>query len=143
MERLLTQLSDKLQKAFGDRLVSVVLYGSAAGGNHHGRFSDINILCVLSRVTPEELRLSRDIFQWWREHENPAPLLLSEHEMQTSTDCFAIEFHDIQRQHRILFGKDVVPPLGDGHFLLRGQGEDRPRAKLLRPPQEGPRPAQG
>ncbi|HZT33340.1 MAG TPA: nucleotidyltransferase domain-containing protein [Bryobacteraceae bacterium] len=132
MERLLTQLSDKLQKAFGDRLVSVVLYGSAAGGNHHGRFSDINILCVLSRVTPEELRLSRDIFQWWREHENPAPLLLSEHEMQTSTDCFAIEFHDIQRQHRILFGKDVVTPLVIDDSFYRAQVEHDLRAKLLR-----------
>ncbi len=37
MDKLLEQLVEKLQKAYGDRLVSVVLYGSAAAGDHHAR----------------------------------------------------------------------------------------------------------
>jgi len=35
MENVLNQLLEKLTKALGGRLVSVVLYGSAASGNHH------------------------------------------------------------------------------------------------------------
>ncbi|HWC00473.1 MAG TPA: nucleotidyltransferase domain-containing protein [Bryobacteraceae bacterium] len=132
MERVLSQLSEKLQKTFGDRLVSVVLYGSAAGGNHHGRFSDINILCVLTQITVRELGQTREIFQWWRGLENPAPLLLSEEEVRTSTDCFAIEFHDIQRQHRILYGKDVVSTLEIDDSFYRAQVEQELRSKLLR-----------
>ncbi|MCU1274708.1 MAG: hypothetical protein JWO48_2139, partial [Bryobacterales bacterium] len=111
METALNELLEKLTKALGDHVVSVVLYGSAAAGDHHQGFSDLNVLCVLDQVTPRELEQSEPIFRWWREKNNPAPLLLSEHEVQTSTDSFAIEFHDIQSHHRILQGKDVISGL--------------------------------
>src|SRR5262249_51844017 len=95
-------------------------------------FSDLNILCVLSEITPGELAQSEPIFRWWRDQGNPAPLLLSEHEVQTSTDCFPIEFHDMQRQHRLLHGKDVVSPLQVDNSFYRAQVEHELRAKLLR-----------
>jgi hypothetical protein len=132
MEKLLTQLIGRLQKAYGDRLISVVLYGSAVAGDHDADFSDINILCVLSEVTPRELGAGEDIFRWWREQGSPSPLLLSEQELVTSTDCFAIEFHDIQRQHRILHGKDVIASLPIDDSFYRAQVEHELRAKLLR-----------
>ena len=75
MEDVLNQLLEKLTKALGDRLVSVVLYGSAVTGDHHEKFSDLNILCVLQQVTSRELADAEPIFRWWREKENPAPLL--------------------------------------------------------------------
>ena len=63
---------------------------------------------------------------------NPAPLLLTEHEMRTSTDCFAIEFHDIKAQHRVLYGPDLVSDLVIDDSFYRGQVEHELRAKLLR-----------
>jgi hypothetical protein len=132
MEKLLTQLIGKLQKAYGERLVSVVLYGSAATGDHHADFSDINILCVLSEISPRELAAGEAIFRWWREQGSPSPLLLSERELAASADCFAIEFHDIQRQHRLLHGKDVITSLLIEDTFYRAQVEHDLRAKLLR-----------
>jgi len=132
MENLLNQLLEKLTKALGDRVVSVVLYGSAASGDHHEGFSDLNVLCVLRQVTVRELEQSEPIFRWWREKRNPSPLLLSEHELATSTDCFAIEFHDIQAHHRILQGKDVISGLVVENTFYRAQVEHDLRAKLLR-----------
>jgi hypothetical protein len=132
MEKLLTELIGKLRKAHGERLVSVVLYGSAAAGDHHADFSDINILCVLSEITPRELAAGEDIFRWWREKGSPSPLLLTEHELLASADCFAIEFHDIQRQHRLLHGKDVISSLTFEDSFYRAQVEHDLRAKLLR-----------
>jgi hypothetical protein len=132
MEKLLTGLTLKLQKAYGERLVSVVLYGSAASGDHHAAFSDINILCVLSEISPRELASGEDIFRWWREKGSPSPLLLTERELLTSTDCFAIEFHDIQRHHRLLYGKDVISTLAIDDSFYRAQVEHDLRAKLLR-----------
>ncbi len=132
MDKLLQQLVEKLQKAYGDRLVSVVLYGSAATGEHHAKFSDYNVLCVLSEITPRELAASEEIFRWWREQGSPSPLLLTEHEVATSTDCFAIEFHDIQQHHRLLFGKDVLTDLVVDDSFYRAQVEHELRAKLLR-----------
>jgi len=132
MDKVLNQLVEKLQKAYGDRLISVVLYGSAASGDHHPKFSDFNILCVLAAITPRELGESEEIFRWWREQGSPAPLLLTEHELNTSTDCFAIEFLDIKQQHRLLHGKDVVSPLVVDRTFHRAQVEHDLRAKLLR-----------
>ena len=132
MENVLNQLLEKLTEALGNRLVSVVLYGSAAAGDHHEHFSDLNVLCVLDEVTTGALERSEPIFRWWREKGNPSPLLLSEREVQTSTDCFAIEFHDIQSHHRLLQGKDVVSGLVIDDSFYRAQVEHDLRAKLLR-----------
>jgi hypothetical protein len=132
MERKLTDLVERLQKAHGNSLVSVVLYGSGAGDEHSGKFSDLNILCVLTDVTPDELEQSEPVFRWWRDQGNPAPLLMSEHEVLTSTDCFPIEFHDMTRQHRILYGKDVVSTMRVDDSFYRAQVEHELRAKLLR-----------
>src|SRR5580698_6950700 len=128
----LDPLVEKLKKALGPDLVSVVLYGSAAAGDHNEKFSDFNVLCVLSRITPAQLGATGPIFRWWRELGNPAPLLLTEHEVQTSTDCFAIEFHDIKEHHRILHGADVVSALEIDRSFYRSQVEHDLRAKLLR-----------
>src|SRR5712692_4924273 len=132
MAGALDQLVEKLKTAHAERLVSVVLYGSAAVGDHHAGYSDYNILCVLSQITPRELKDSENIFRWWREQKSPAPLLLSEHEVETSTDCFAIEFHDIKAHHRILYGKDVISGLRVDNSFYRAQVEHDLRAKLLR-----------
>jgi hypothetical protein len=131
-EKLLEALVDRLRKLYGDALVSVVLYGSAASGDYHPRFSDYNILCVLARVTPTELAAAEDLFRWWREHGNPSPLLLTEAELAASTDCFAIEFRDIRDAYRLLHGRDVIAPLAPGVRFHRAQVEHELRAKLLR-----------
>jgi predicted nucleotidyltransferase len=132
MDKVLEQLVEKLRKGFGERLVSVVLYGSAAGGDHDGKFSDLNILCVLSQVGTAELGASEEVFRWWREQGSPSPLLLSERELASSADCFAIEFQDIRRQHRILHGADLVSGLTVGDAFYRAQVEHDLRAKMLR-----------
>jgi hypothetical protein len=132
MDKVLNQLVEKLGKAYGDRLVSVVLYGSAAAGDHHPKFSDYNVLCVLSEIAPRELAAGEPIFRWWREQGSPSPLLLTEDEVATSTDCFAIEFEDIKRNHQLLFGKDVITSLVVERTFYRAQVEHDLRAKLLR-----------
>jgi hypothetical protein len=131
-DKLLNTLVERLRKAYGESLVAVVLYGSAASGDHQAQYSDYNILCVLAQVTPRELHLSEDIFRWWREQGSPAPLLLSEHEVATSTDCFAIEFRDMRASHRVLYGRDVISPLVLDDSFYRAQVEHELRAKFLR-----------
>lgn len=132
MQKDLDQLVARLVKAHGPELVSVVLYGSAATGEHDPAFSDINILCILSEITPTQLRASEPVFRWWHERGNSSPLLLSEHEVQTATDCFAIEFQDMQQHHRILHGRNVIASLTVDRSFYRAQVERELRAKLLR-----------
>jgi hypothetical protein len=125
-------LVERLTKTYQERLVSVILYGSGAVGDHHGRYSDLNVLCVLREVTPRELGDSAPIFRWWRKLGNPSPLLLSREEVRTSTDCFPIEFHDIRERHRVLAGEDVAQDLAVDDSFYRAQVEHELRAKLLR-----------
>ena len=132
IEKKLEQLVDQLKKAFGGQLLSVVLYGSAAAGDHNKDHSDLNILCVLSQLGLRELEASEPVFRWWRSQNNPAPLLLTEEELRTSTDCFPIEFHDIRDCHRILFGANLVAALAIDTAFYRAQVEYQIRSKLLR-----------
>jgi hypothetical protein len=132
MQSALDQIVERLKTALGDRLVSVVLYGSAVTGDHQQGYSDLNVLCVLSEITPRELAGVSSAFRWWRGQGNPAPLLLTRREFQTSTDCFAIEFHDIRERHRILYGENVVEDLQVDDSFYRAQVEHELRAKLLR-----------
>jgi hypothetical protein len=131
-DKLLQQLVDKLVAAHGRSLISVVLYGSAAGADHHAAYSDLNVFCVLAEVTPKELAASEPVFVWWRDQHQPAPLLMSEHEMSTSTDCFPIEFKDMLERRKVLHGTDVVASLEVDEVFYRAQVEHDLRAKLLR-----------
>jgi hypothetical protein len=87
---------------------------------------------VLKTIAPSQLRATEPIFRWWRELGNPSPLLLTEHELRTSTDCFPVEFHDIREHHKILHGPDVVSDLSIDTIYYRAQVEHELRAKLLR-----------
>jgi hypothetical protein len=129
---ILDQLVQKLQAALQNELISVVLFGSAATGDRNTKFSDYNVLCVLTKISPAELRATEPLFRWWREQGNPAPLLLTDVELRTATDCFPIEFHDIRRHNRILFGPDLVSGMEIDDSFYRAQVEHDLRAKLLR-----------
>ncbi len=132
LEQKLSGLVERLTKTFGDRLVSIVLYGSATTEDWNEDTSDLNVLCVLERISPGELRLAEPIFRWWREAGNPSPLLLTAEEVQSSTDCFPMEFHDMKRQRRILYGADLLRDLPIDNKFYRAQVEHELRSKQLR-----------
>ncbi len=132
MQEQLSQLMERLKAAFADRLVSAILYGSAAMDDWNEHSSDLNVLCVLSRLSPQELGQSEPIFHWWRDKGNPPPLLLTEEEVRASTDCFPIEFHDMQEHRRVLYGKDVIADLEIDRSFYRAQVEHELRAKQIR-----------
>ncbi len=133
----LKELVTKLERAYHDRLVSVVLYGSAASGEHHGKFSDLNVLCVLKEITPRELGEGEPVFAWWRGRGHTAFLLMSEEEAHNSTDSFPIEFRDMKDRRKVLFGIDVIADLKIDPKYYRAQVEHELRSKLFRLRQQG------
>jgi predicted nucleotidyltransferase len=133
----LKELVEKLEHAYSDRLVSVILYGSAA--NHGDKFSDLNVLCVLKQITPRELGEGEPILNWWRGHGHPSPLLMSEEEAYNSSDSFPIEFRDMKDQRKLLYGLDVIADVHVETRYHRAQVEHELRSKLLRLRQQGAR----
>jgi hypothetical protein len=133
----LKELVSKLEHAYNDRLVSVVLYGSGASDSHHPKYSDLNVLCVLKQVTPRELSEGEPILRWWKERGNPSPLLMSEEEAHNSADSFPIEFQDMKERRRLLSGVDVIADVHVDKKNYRAQIEHELRAKLFRLRQKG------
>src|SRR5882724_10520246 len=133
----LKELVTKLEQAFHDRLVSVVLYGSGATQDHPDKFSDLNVLCVLKQITPRELGESEPVLKWWRGHGHPSPLLMTEEEAHNSTDSFAIEFRDMKDRRKVLYGLDVIMDLKVEAPYYRAQIEHELRSKLFRLRQQG------
>jgi len=130
-EKLLAQLVERLLKAYSRDLRAVILYGSAATGDFHEKHSDLNVLCVLRELDVARLEKSEPVANWWRALGNPAPLLLSEGELEHSSDSFAVEFLDIQAEHKLLYGDDLVSRLTVDPAYHRVQVEHELRAKLL------------
>lgn len=128
----LGRLTERLKTSLGSRLDAVILYGSAAMNDFQKEASDLNVLCVLNTITSRELAVVEPIFRWWLEAGNPAPLLLTDEEVRTSTDCFPMEFHDMQEHRRILFGTDVIANLVVDRTFYRAQVEHELRAKQIR-----------
>ena len=133
----LNELVAKLDHAYQDRLISVVLYGSGASGHHDRNFSDLNVLCVLKQITPRELGEGEPVLRWWRSLGHPSPLLMTEEEVHNSSDSFPIEFRDMQEHRRVLSGVDVIAHLHVDTRNYRTQVEHELRAKLLRLRQQG------
>jgi hypothetical protein len=133
----LKELVSRFERSLHDRLVSVILYGSGAGEDHHGAFSDLNVVAVLKEITTLELSECEPILKWWREHGHPSPTLMSEEEVHHSADCFPIEFRDMKDRRKVLYGPDVIADVKvDGKFY-RAQIEHELRAKLFRLRQQG------
>lgn len=133
----LKELVAKLERAFSGRLVSVILYGSAASGSHHDKLADLNVLCVLKQITPQELADAEPVFAWWRQQGHPAPLLMSEEEAHNSADSFPIEFRDMKDHRKVLFGLDVIAETHVDPKYHRVQLEHELRGKLFRLRQQG------
>lgn len=132
MQQVFAELVERLKGAFGDNLVSAILYGSAVTGDWNERSSDFNVLCVLSRITVRELEASEPVLKWWREKGNFSPLLMTREEVRLSTDCFPMEFQDMKAHRHVLYGEDVITDIVIDRSFYRAQIEHELRSKVLR-----------
>ncbi len=130
-DSLLQQLVERLQAALGDRLVSVVLFGSAASGDADDA-SDLNILCVIETIGRQQLESVHPAVAWWLKKKQPAPVFLSREELVRARDAFSIELFDIRRAYRMLAGEDVVEGIRIEPSQHRFQVEHELRARLVR-----------
>ena len=111
MEDILKRLGDELSTCYSEDLVGLFLYGSAVSGDFHQKFSDLNILCVLNRISADVLKKSEKTVTWFVRKGNPPPLFLKLEELETAHDVFPVEFLDMQLNHRLLSGRDVLADL--------------------------------
>lgn len=126
---------EKLKRAHGSNLLSIILYGSAAGKDFQEKFSDINLMVVLKDLSLEEMARSAKLCQKWPQGwlgpRNPLPLLVDPEYLKTSCDVFPLEFLDMKENHRILFGQDLFTNMQISTEHLRLECESELKGKIL------------
>ncbi len=130
-EKLISEFVEKIRAAAGANLVSVILYGSAAEGEFHREYSDLNMLCVLRDASFASLNKVVGVVEWWRGKKHHPPLVLTLTDLRASADVFSIEFVDMKQRHRVLYGEDVLQNLEVPMHLHRSQLEYELREKLF------------
>ena len=128
----LDELVMQLRAAFGGGLRSVVLYGSAAGGEHIAKRSDYNVLVVVDELPTERLQAASAVAVAWSENGNPPPLILTSDEWRDSSDIFPMEYADILDRHRVLYGSAPLEGIRVDPRDLRLQLEHETMGKLLK-----------
>jgi predicted nucleotidyltransferase len=130
-EKQINEFISRLREVSGENLQSVILYGSAADGEFHPEFSNVNLLCILRESSFATLTALAPAVEWWTRQKHHAPLVLTREELERSTDVFSIELLDMQQRHRLLFGDDVLSGLHIPMHLHRAQLEYELREKLI------------
>ena len=132
----LDELVRQLRAAYGERLASVVLYGSAAGGDHIPNRSDYNVLVLLTssdavRPDASSAAAAAGVARAWREAGNPPPLTMTTEEWRRSADIFPMEYADILERNRVLHGAPPFEGIAVTPADLRLQLEQQVMGKLL------------
>jgi hypothetical protein len=126
------ELVAQLQKAYGAQLRAVVLYGSAAAGEHIPKRSDYNVLVIVDALDMTHMRASAAVARAWGEKGNPPPLTLTLSEWRGSADIFPMEYADILERHRVLYGTAPFDGVSVDREHLRLQLEHEAMGKLLK-----------
>ena len=129
-EKKINDFVSRLRAAAGANLESVILFGSAVAGDFHPEFSNVNLFCVVRDSSFAALQALAPAVKWWDAQKQPPPLFMTRDEIERSTDVFTIEFMDMQRHHRVVFGEDILRGLSIPASLHRLQVEYELREKL-------------
>ena len=103
--RVLDEFVAAARAAFGDDLVSVLLYGSAAEGAVRAT-SDVNVILVLSSFVPAKADRLRDPLRTAYAAVKLSAMFLLRDEVAAAAQCFAQKFADVLRRRRVLYGED-------------------------------------
>lgn len=131
VQEALNGLVEDLRATHGTNLASVVLYGSAAAGDHIELRSDYNILIALNRITPEDLRQAQAPMREWQRLGHPMPVYFTVEELSDAADVFPIEFHQMANARVVLYGHDPFEFVKLSDANLRHQTEYELRSKLI------------
>jgi predicted nucleotidyltransferase len=122
-EKLINEFVERIRGAAGTNLLAAILYGSAAAGDYIADYSDVNLLCVLQETSFSAIAGLAPVMEWWGKQKHRVPLLMGAEEMRRSADLFSIEFLDMRRHYRVLWGEDVLKTLEIPMRLHRAQLE--------------------
>jgi predicted nucleotidyltransferase len=131
IEQTIKQFSEDIQKAFGNEVISIILYGSAVSEEFIPKKSDLNFLVVLTAKGIDQIDRVHKLFHKWTKKRIALPLFLTREYIQASTDSYPIEFFNMQCCYKLIHGEDVLKDLSLKKEDIRLQCERELKGKLL------------
>ena len=128
----LDELVTQLRAAYGTAVRAIVLYGSAASGQHIAKRSDYNVLVIVDALDAGHLIAASATSRAWSESGNPAPLTMTTSEWRGSSDIFPMEYADILDRHKVLYGELPTDGIRVDPKDLRLQLEQEVMGKLIK-----------
>lgn len=129
---VLTSLTEEVHLFCNDNLISIYLYGSAAGKGYVPERSNLNTLILLKKAENDALTGIARIYKKRATLRFVAPLVLTPDYIRSSTDVFPIEFLDIKENSILLTGKDLLKDIAIDLSCLRKQCEREIKGQLVR-----------
>jgi len=109
-----TKIEMKIKEIFGKNLVTIAEY-------YTGDVINILVVCnTFDFTTLQKLKQLKEI-----------PLILTKEELTDGVDVFPIEFLNIKKHHKIIYGEDFLKDLVISKIFLRHQLEFEFRSKLI------------
>lgn len=130
-EETFVPLMQDYLKVFGNDLVSLIIYGSAAGGFYIRGKSDINLLVVTTPAGLDKFAAVLETVSRWRKRSVAVPLVMTAEFIRSALDSYPIEFLNMKNNHIVIYGKDVLAELDFKPADLRLQIERELRGKLI------------
>ena len=126
----LSSFCDRVKDVLGEDLVSIILYGPIAKGVSSS--AHVSVMLVVGDVSANGLsRISQFVRRKTKEY-RMSVMVVTEIEIERSTDVFPIKFLDMQNFHVVLHGKSVFDEVLVGGDNLRLRCEQQARNTLLR-----------
>lgn len=130
INRMINEFTFGLKDIYGEGLICVVLYGSAASGEFAGRHSNINLAVVLKDASISSIKRAAGLAKK-RKYSVINPIFFTEKYVVESLDVFPIEFLDIKENHFLLHGRDIFNDIQVDLKNLRFQCEQELKSKIL------------
>lgn len=126
----------QLQALYGQDLVNLTVFGSAAGGTYREKTSDLNLLVVYSDLNIADLTIVAKLARIWLRRRRFAPRFLSRRNLADAAVLFPLDTLDMQDRHVVLFGEDLVGSLAIDRRALAWQVSTELKAMRLRVKQQ-------
>ena len=116
----LESFKTNLVTTLGDDLIALIAYGDFVKERSFPVASGpINLMLVLRQISCEHLDRVSPLIESAEKLIPLATMTLTEEDIKSSCDVFPIKFHDMQRFHRLLAGRDVLSDLEIRDDFLR------------------------
>ncbi|MBP3923612.1 hypothetical protein J6E39_00035 [bacterium] len=130
--RELDEFIAELKQSFGERLLSVVVFGSNANREKDLVKSNVDLMLIFDKFSGEDLQRISPLAKKWIKAKNPYPIMMGLEEFYSSKDVYALEYSDIKWNYEIIYGQDYITNLPIMAGDLRFQAEREVKALLMK-----------